>query len=130
MKPPFAHAYTDPRTLPWQPVDWPPSAYRNRRVLVVGSGNSAAEIAAELTGVAAAVREAKIQNGEVDSVYLVYNEFKSVMSQRIVVERLLPIPRLEASAGGGGSVDCCALRRCARGARSPRKVWRSGPVAG
>jgi F-type H+-transporting ATPase subunit gamma len=34
-------------------------------------------------------------NGEVDSVYLVYNEFKSVMSQRIVVERLLPIPRLE-----------------------------------
>src|SRR3954454_4970183 len=32
--------------------------------------------------------------GQVDSVYLVYNEFKSVMSQRIVVERLLPIPRL------------------------------------
>ena len=33
--------------------------------------------------------------GQVDSVYLVYNEFKSVISQRIVVERLLPIPRLE-----------------------------------
>jgi len=32
--------------------------------------------------------------GEVDSVYLVYNEFKSVISQRIVVERLLPIARL------------------------------------
>ena len=32
--------------------------------------------------------------GQVDSVYLVYNEFRSVMSQRIVVERLLPIPRL------------------------------------
>jgi F-type H+-transporting ATPase subunit gamma len=32
-------------------------------------------------------------NGEVDSVYLVYNEFKSVMQQRVVVERLLPIPR-------------------------------------
>jgi F-type H+-transporting ATPase subunit gamma len=31
--------------------------------------------------------------GEVDSVYLVYNEFKSVMQQRVVVERLLPIPR-------------------------------------
>ena len=31
-------------------------------------------------------------NGEVDSVYLVYNEFKSVMQQRVVVERLLPIP--------------------------------------
>ena len=34
-------------------------------------------------------------SGQVDSVYLVYNEFKSVMPQRIVVERLLPIPRLE-----------------------------------
>ena len=33
--------------------------------------------------------------GEVDSVYLVYNEFKSVLQQRVVVERLLPIPRLE-----------------------------------
>ena len=32
---------------------------------------------------------------EVDSVYLVYNEFKSVMVQRVVVERLLPIPRLK-----------------------------------
>jgi F-type H+-transporting ATPase subunit gamma len=29
----------------------------------------------------------------------VYNEFKSVMTQRIVVERLLPIPRLEIEPG-------------------------------
>jgi F-type H+-transporting ATPase subunit gamma len=36
-------------------------------------------------------------NGEVDSVDLVYNEFKSVMQQRVVVERLLPIPRIEAA---------------------------------
>jgi F-type H+-transporting ATPase subunit gamma len=34
-------------------------------------------------------------SGQADSVYLVYNEFRSVISQRIVVERLLPIPRLE-----------------------------------
>ena len=31
--------------------------------------------------------------GTVSSVYLVYNEFKSVMQRRVVVERLLPIPR-------------------------------------
>ena len=37
--------------------------------------------------------------GEVDSVYLVYNEFKSVMQQRVVVERLLPIPRNAFSDG-------------------------------
>jgi len=30
---------------------------------------------------------------EVDQVYLVYNEFKSVIAQRVIVERLLPIER-------------------------------------
>ncbi len=30
-----------------------------------------------------------------DAVYLVYNEFKTVLQQRVVIERLLPIPRLE-----------------------------------
>jgi F-type H+-transporting ATPase subunit gamma len=44
-------------------------------------------------------------SGQASSVYLVYNEFKSVMSQRIVVERLLPIPRLEADEGSGPTVD-------------------------
>ena len=32
---------------------------------------------------------------DVSSVYLVYNEFRSVISQRVVVERLLPIPKLD-----------------------------------
>jgi F-type H+-transporting ATPase subunit gamma len=32
-------------------------------------------------------------SAEVDQVYLVYNEFKSVIQQRIVVDRLLPIER-------------------------------------
>ena len=32
-------------------------------------------------------------DGKVDSVILIYNEFKSVMQQRVVVEQLLPIPR-------------------------------------
>ena len=41
-------------------------------------------------------------SGRASSVYLVYNEFKSVMSQRIVVERLLPIPRLEGEGAGPG----------------------------
>lgn len=43
--------------------------------------------------------------GKVSSVYLVYNEFKSVMQQRIVVERLLPIPRLDGEDAGRVSVD-------------------------
>jgi F-type H+-transporting ATPase subunit gamma len=42
--------------------------------------------------IAAAAIDAFV-GGEVDSVYLAYNEFKSVMVQQVVVERLLPIPR-------------------------------------
>jgi len=44
-------------------------------------------------------------SGKASSVYLVYNEFKSVMSQRLVVERLLPIPRLEHEADTGPTID-------------------------
>jgi F-type H+-transporting ATPase subunit gamma len=47
---------------------------------------TARELAQELT--------AAFCGGELDEVYLVYNEFKSVIQQRIVVERLLPIERL------------------------------------
>lgn len=43
---------------------------------------------------------------DISSVYLVYNEFKSVISQRVVIEKLLPIPKLEmASAEAQQSVD-------------------------
>ena len=33
--------------------------------------------------------------GQASSVYLLYNEFKSAIQQQVVVERLLPIPKLE-----------------------------------
>lgn len=36
--------------------------------------------------------------GDAQSVYLVYNEFRSIMSQHVVVERLLPIPKLDIDA--------------------------------
>ena len=52
---------------------------------------------------------------DVSSVYLVYNEFKSVISQRVVIEKLLPIPRLraedtnsDASAGQAPSASSAA----------------------
>ena len=66
---------------------------------------------------AASIAEAAIEkftSGEVDSVYLVYNEFKSVISQRVVTERLLPIARLEEApekpqpgvfGGGSNTID-------------------------
>lgn len=33
----------------------------------------------------------RYSNGEIDAVYLVYNEFKSMIAQRLVVEKVLPI---------------------------------------
>ncbi len=45
--------------------------------------------------------------GEFDAVYLVYNEFKSVIQQRVVIEPLLPIPQASfepAATPGSGPV--------------------------
>ena len=36
---------------------------------------------------------------DISSVYLVYNEFRSVISQRVVIETLLPIPKLNEAEG-------------------------------
>jgi F-type H+-transporting ATPase subunit gamma len=42
-------------------------------------------------------------SGRASSVDLVYNEFKSVISQRVVLEQLLPIPRAEFDTGQPGT---------------------------
>jgi F-type H+-transporting ATPase subunit gamma len=44
-------------------------------------------------------------SGAVDRVVLVFNEFKSVISQRIVVHDLLPIPRDEVPTGGAAAAE-------------------------
>lgn len=41
----------------------------------------------------------EFSQSDLDAVYLVYNEFKSVIQQRIVVERLLPVGALEHTDG-------------------------------
>ena len=46
--------------------------------------------------------------GDVSNVYLVYNEFRSIMSQRVVIERLLPIANLGMNSQelpGAGNSD-------------------------
>jgi F-type H+-transporting ATPase subunit gamma len=45
------------------------------------------EIAADLTG--------RFRSGEVDAVYLLYNEFKSAISQKVILRQLLPLMPLE-----------------------------------
>jgi F-type H+-transporting ATPase subunit gamma len=41
--------------------------------------------------------------GDVGSVYLVYNEFRSALVQRVVVERLLPIANLDGTENADGT---------------------------
>jgi len=58
---------------------------------------------------AEAIAEVAIEeyaSAKVDAVYLVYNEFKSVIQQRIVAEKLLPIPRADlAEVDAAARVD-------------------------
>jgi F-type H+-transporting ATPase subunit gamma len=42
--------------------------------------------------------------GEIDAVYAVYNEFKSVMTQNLVVQKILPLDPVD-KAPGGSSTD-------------------------
>ena len=56
---------------------------------------------------AQAVARAAIEeftSGAARDVYLLYNEFKSVLQQRVVVERLLPIPRFEEESAAAAEV--------------------------
>src|SRR3984885_7706425 len=77
----------------------PPPAPENKRR---GERQNQIEVAGEYAGmldkpnfdqVALMAREVvhRYMEEELDAVYLVYNEFKSVMAQRVVVERILPI---------------------------------------
>jgi F-type H+-transporting ATPase subunit gamma len=45
---------------------------------------------------------ARYVKGEIDAVHVAYNEFKSIASQRPVVEQILPIPRAELTGVGDG----------------------------
>ena len=69
------------------------------RELAGAAGDTALARAKEL---AAAVTE-EFLTGTIDAVYLVYNQFKSVLSQRPVVEPLLPVALAQASGDAGSS---------------------------
>jgi F-type H+-transporting ATPase subunit gamma len=48
---------------------------------------------------------AEFERGGYDAVYLVYNEFKSAMTQKLAVERLLPIDTASAAPAEGGGAE-------------------------
>jgi F-type H+-transporting ATPase subunit gamma len=60
----------------------------------------------EAVDIARDVIERFREDTELDKVFIIYNEFKSVLSQRVVVEQLLPVSRAteapDATAAGAG----------------------------
>ncbi len=64
---------------------------------------------------------ARFEKGEVDSVYLVYNEFKSAITQKVTLEPLLPLSPLASGAGQPASAG-----RAHRSQRLPLRARTSG----
>jgi len=73
--------------------------FRRRRPLEAEYVNVFARVSyADARGIAAGIIR-RYTEEETDAVYLLYNEFKSVLSQRLLVERLLPLKTVEAAPG-------------------------------
>ena len=96
------------------------------------------DIAGEYTGLsakpayadtAAIARKAMdmFRSGEIDAVYILYNEFKSVMTQRLTVTRVLPVPLPEQRRAGATSSTSSLPGSC--WANCSPDTWRPGSSA-
>ena len=71
--------------------------FRNRRAVIAGefiglTGKGRVELS-EALEVARSIMKLYMDDEGIDKVYLIYNEFKSVLQQRVVLEQLLPVSR-------------------------------------
>jgi F-type H+-transporting ATPase subunit gamma len=71
--------------------------FRNRHAAISSeylglTGKGRVELS-EALEVARAIVEQYTEDTSIDKVYIIYNEFKSVLSQRVVLEQLLPVSR-------------------------------------
>ena len=60
---------------------------------------------AEAVEIAGKVIKHFTEDETLDKVFLIYNEFKSVLQQRVVIEQLLPVSRTTETAGEAAAVD-------------------------
>jgi F-type H+-transporting ATPase subunit gamma len=81
--------------------------FRRREIQIVkeyigltGKGRVSYEEAAEM---ASEITRRFTEDEGLDKVFLLYNEFRSVLQQRVVVEQLLPVSRVEEQAAGEGA---------------------------
>jgi F-type H+-transporting ATPase subunit gamma len=76
--------------------------FRKRQARISGDHvNLAAKPSYQDTAAIAQKAMAQYSEAEIDAVYLVYNEFKSVVAQKLIVTRILPAEMPEAA----GSID-------------------------
>jgi F-type H+-transporting ATPase subunit gamma len=71
--------------------------FRKRHAVMAGefiglTGKGRVELS-EALEVARSIMKLYTEDAEIDKVYLIYNEFKSVLQQRVVLEQLLPVSR-------------------------------------
>jgi F-type H+-transporting ATPase subunit gamma len=83
--------------------------FRRRDIQIVqeyigltGKGRVSYEEAVEL---ASDITRRFIEDEGIDKVFLLYNEFRSVLQQRVVVEQLLPVSRVEEGEGDATAAD-------------------------
>ncbi|HEX5886961.1 MAG TPA: ATP synthase F1 subunit gamma [Pyrinomonadaceae bacterium] len=74
--------------------------FRNRHAVIAGeylglTGKGRVEFS-EALEVARSIIKVYTEDTGIDKVFLIYNEFKSVLSQRVVLEQLLPVSRAKA----------------------------------
>ena len=67
---------------------------------LTGKGRVSYEEAAEM---ASDITRRFTEDETLDKVFLLYNEFRSVLQQRVVVEQLLPVSRVEEQPAGEGA---------------------------
>ncbi len=67
--------------------------FRKHSLDILGeyTGLSVKPAYADMAAIARKAME-RFRTGEIDAVYMLYNEFKSVMTQRLTVTRILPVP--------------------------------------
>jgi F-type H+-transporting ATPase subunit gamma len=73
--------------------------FRNRHAVIAGeyiglTGKGRVEFS-EALEVAGSIIKLYTEDEEIDKVFLIYNEFKSVLQQRVVLEQVLPVARTE-----------------------------------
>ncbi len=91
--------------------------FRNRNAVIAGeyvgvTGKGRVDFS-EALEVARSIINRYTEDKEIDKVFLIYNEFKSVLQQRVVLEQLLPVARAKSLTIFTNNrlprclVDCC-----------------------